>query len=113
MDIKIGNYAFINERIARFIVERGHRTFFLHMRHKKAKGQFYDDQQDINRVVKTDYVVICGDLNAQISEIPIPGMLETFGEHALKRNGVELQQFATINKQKYLIHRVIFSRTFL
>lgn len=54
----------------------------------------------VNKINKTDHIIISGDLNARVGNVPIPRIVRTFGESTLNNNGQELRQFATFNNFK-------------
>ena len=104
---KLESYTYINERIvtARFRVERGHMTVIAVYAPEEGKKeetkQFYNVlQSTIEKYVKSDQLIISGDLNARVGKIPIPNVVGMFGESVINENGEELRQFATFNQLK-------------
>lgn len=62
---------------------------------------FYEQLQVIlNKYNSTDQVLVMGDLNARIGNIPINKVEGTFGEYVCNDNGKMLRDFATFNNLK-------------
>lgn len=56
----------------------------------------------LNKINKSDNIIICGDINARVGNLPIPGVVGTYGELHINYNGEELRQFTTYNKLKIM-----------
>lgn len=104
---KIVNYTYINERIliTRLKIDRGHLTIlgvYAPEEGKKEETQtFYEELQKVlNKINKNDFIVLSGDLNARVGNIPIDNTVGIFGEPHANDNGYELRHFATYNKLK-------------
>jgi hypothetical protein len=52
----------------------------------------------MDTINKNDYLVVGGDFNAQIGQLPIKDILGTNGEMVLNKNRKTLRNFATFNK---------------
>lgn len=104
---KIVSYSYISERMVtlRMKTERGHLTVVGVYAPEEGKYDetllFYESLQKVlNTHIRTDYVIVAGDLNARVGSTPIPGVVGCFGEDVINRNGQELRQFASFNKLK-------------
>jgi len=65
--------------------------------------EFYETLQDqIDKISKNDYIVVAGDYNARVGNIPIDGILGTNGEITTNSNGHKLKEYATVNKLKIM-----------
>ena len=63
--------------------------------------EFYETLQDqIDKISKNDYIVVTGDYNARVGNIPIDGILCTNGEISTKSNGHKQNEFASVNELK-------------
>jgi len=75
---KIHIYEFVNERILqlRYKLQRGHLTLLaVHVLEKGKTEQteeFYETLQDqIDKINKNNYIIVAGDYNARVRNIPI------------------------------------------
>lgn len=104
---KIISYKYVNERIVtvRLKIDRNYLNIVGVYAPEEGKIEdttiFYDKlQQELNGIKNTENIIIGGDLNARVGNLPIPGIIGTFGENVINRNGEELRQFATYNRLK-------------
>lgn len=104
---KIQNYEFINERLMklRYKTPRGPMTIIGCYAPEEGRledtNEFYDQLQTIlDKTNKNDYIIIAGDLNARIGNIPIGKIIGTNGEPTININGNILRNFALYNTLK-------------
>ena len=104
---RIISYSFINERILvlRLKVKRGNMTviatYATEDGRKEKLEAFYDTlQKEVDKYIKSDFLIIVGDMNARIGQQPIPKIIGSFGEPHLNSNGMELREFVTFNELK-------------
>jgi len=65
--------------------------------------EFYGTHQDqIDKISKKDYIVVAGDYNARVGNIPTGGILGTNGEITTNSNGHKLKEFASVNELKIM-----------
>jgi len=57
-------------------------------------------QDNIDKISKKDYIVVAGDYNARVGNIPIDGILGTNGEITTNSNRHKLKEFASVNELK-------------
>ncbi|PSN32284.1 Craniofacial development protein 2 [Blattella germanica] len=63
--------------------------------------EFYKDLQcELDKVNKTDYIIIIGDLNARIGKNPVLNVVGDNGEDVLNEKGRQLIDFAASNSFK-------------
>jgi len=74
-------YVFVNERILqlRYKLQRGYLTLLAVNAPEEGKTEqteeFYETLQDqIDKINKNDYIVVAGDYNARVRNIPIDGI---------------------------------------
>ena len=98
---------FVNERILqlRYKLQRGYLTLLAVYASEEGKTEqteeFYETLQDqIDKKGKIDYLVVAGDYNARVGNIPIDGILGTNGEITTKSNGHKLKEFAPVSELK-------------
>jgi hypothetical protein len=61
--------------------------------------EFYELlQSHLNSINKSDYLAVCADFNARISQQPIDRILGMNGENVLNENGKTLKNFAIFNE---------------
>ena len=56
--------------------------------------------KEVSKWNKTDYLIISGDLNARIGNKAVPGVMGTYGENHMNKNGYSLIHFAISNELK-------------
>ena len=98
---------FVNERILqlRYKLPRGYLTLLAVYASEEGKTEqteeFYKTLQDqMDKISKNDCIVVAGDYNARVGNIPIVGILGTNGEITSKSNGHKLKEFASVNELK-------------
>jgi len=104
---RIHSYVFVNERILqlRFKLKRGYLTLLAVYAPEEGKTEqteeFYETLQDqIDKISKNDYIVVSGDYNARVGNIPIDGILGRNGGITTNSNGHKLKEFASVNELK-------------
>ncbi|KAJ4431193.1 hypothetical protein ANN_19790 [Periplaneta americana] len=104
---KIESYVYINERIVivRFKIDRGHLCVIGLYAPEEGRREdteiFYEElQKQVNKYNKTDHMLILGDLNARVGNVPIVNIVGAFGEITLNENGKTLRDIATFNQLK-------------
>ena len=92
---KITSYTYVNERIitTRFKIDRGHlniiAVYELEGGKKEDTVKLYDDLQNtLNTCNKSEHVLICGDLNARVGNLPISGAVSYTHLDVYKRQGI-------------------------
>lgn len=105
--IKITSNTYINERIVtpRSKIDRGHLNiigvYVPENGRKDDTAQFYDDlQQTLDIWKRTEHVLICGDLNSSVGNLPIPGEIGNFGENRTFSNFKVTYTFFWKEKEK-------------
>jgi len=98
---------FVNERILqlRYKLQRGYLILLAGYAPEERKTEqteeFYETLQDqIDKISKNDYIVVAGDYNARVGNIPVDGILGTNGEITANSNGNKLKEFASVNELK-------------
>ena len=86
-------------------MQRGYLTLLAVYAPKEGKTEqteeFYETLQDhIDKISKKDYIVVVGDYNAKVGNIPIDGIFGTNGEITTNSNGHNLKEFASISELK-------------
>ena len=86
-------------------MQRGYLTLLAVYAHEEGKTErtkeFYETLQDqIDKISKNYYIVVAGDYNARVGNIPIDGILCTNGEITTNSNGHKLEEFASVNELK-------------
>jgi len=86
-------------------LQRGYLTLLAVYAPKEGKTkqteEFYETLQDqIDKTSKNDYIVVSGDYNARVGNIPIDGILGKNGEITTNSNGYKLKDFASVNELK-------------
>jgi hypothetical protein len=67
-------------------------------RKTEQTDEFYETLQiQIHKISNNDYVVVAGDYNARVGNIPIGGILGTNGEITTNSNEHKLKEFASVN----------------
>ena len=52
---------------------------------KEETEHFYNTlKKEVDKPVKTDHLIIAGDLNARVDNVPIPGVTASQGESTIK-----------------------------
>lgn len=104
---RIESYKYINERIVevRFRISRGYLTIIGVYAPEEGKKEetdiFYETlQKVVNSYIKTDSLIISGDLNARIGNTPVPNIVGEHGETCINDNGHSLIHFATSNNMR-------------
>jgi hypothetical protein len=102
---RIHSYMFVNERILqlRYKLQRGYLTLLAVYVPEKGKTEeieeFYETlQEQTDKINKNDYIIVAGDYNARVGNIPIDGILGTSGEIAINKNGHKLKELASVNE---------------
>jgi len=119
---RIHSYMFVNERILqlRYKLQRGYLTLLAvyapKVRKTEQTEEFYETLQDqVDKISKNDYIVVAGDYNARVGNIPIDKILGTNGEITTKSNGHKLKEFASVNELKikniFFTHKEIHKMT--
>jgi exonuclease III len=105
----IDSYTFWNERIieVRLKISRGYLTIlgiYAHIEGKEEENdQFYKQLQIIiDKVNKSDMIILMGDFNAIIGNNNSTGNTGTFGETTCNSNGVKLRNLALYNDLKIM-----------
>ena len=63
--------------------------------------EFYETLQvQIDKIIKNNYVVVTGDDNASVGNIPVYGILGTNGGTTTNSDGRKLKEFASVNELK-------------
>jgi hypothetical protein len=57
-------------------------------------------QQRIDKIPKTENIIVAGDFNGRIGNQPIPECIRTYGEQVMNYNGETLREFCAFNKLK-------------
>ncbi|PSN40274.1 hypothetical protein C0J52_24554 [Blattella germanica] len=101
---KIHSYTFVNERIvlARLRVERGFITIVAAYSpgdgRSRETDKFYKKlQETIHKINKNDYLILAGDMNGRVGNMPVKDVLGTNGESTINENGKKLIDFASFN----------------
>ena len=96
---------FVNERILqlRYKLQREYLTILAAYAPEEGKTEqteeFYETLQDqIDKISKN--IVVAGDYNARVGNIPIDGILGTNTEITTNSNGHKLKEFASVNELK-------------
>jgi len=104
---RIHSYVFVNEIILqlKYKLQRGYLTLLAVYDPEEGKTEqieeFYETLQDqIDKISKNDYIVVAGDYNARVRNIPIDGILGTNCEITTNSNGHKLKEFASVNELK-------------
>jgi hypothetical protein len=104
---RIHSYVFVNERILqlRYKLQTGYLTSLAVYAPEEGKTEqteeFCETLQDkIDKISKNYCIVVAGDCNARVGNIPIDGILGTNGEIATDSNGHKLKEFASVNEFK-------------
>ena len=67
---------------------------------EQATEEFYRElQQSIDKIPKTENIILAGDFNGRIGNHPIPECIGTYGEQIMNHNG-ETRDFIAFNKLK-------------
>jgi len=87
-------------------------------RETEQTEEFYETLQDqIDKINKNDYIVVAGDYNARVGNIPIDGNLGTNREITTNSNGHKLKEFASVNELKvtntFFRHKKIHKMTWI
>ena len=78
MDKWTDNYSYIKNKERKI---NSNRDILSRKRRKLESEQFYKEQQNtLNGTNKNIYIILGGDYNARIGNIPIPGIMERFGK---------------------------------
>jgi len=85
--------------------QRGYLTLLAVYAPEEGKTEHTEElhenlQDQIDKISKNDYIVVAGDYNARVGNIPIDGILGTNGEITTNSNGHELKEFASVNELK-------------
>ena len=86
-------------------IEKGYLTLLAVRAPEEGKTEkteeFYETLQDqVDKISKNDYIVVAGDYNARVGNIPIDGILGTNGEITTNSNGHRLNEFLSVNDLK-------------
>jgi len=94
---RIHSYVFVNERILqlRYKLQRGYLTLLAVYAPEEGKTEqteeFYETLQvQIDKMSKNDYIVVAGDYNARVGNVPIDGSLGTNGEITTNSNELKI-----------------------
>ena len=98
---------FVNERTLqlRYKLQRGYLTWLAVYAPQEGeteqREEFYEALQDqIDKISKNDYIVVVGDYNARVGNIPIDGILGTNGKITSNNNGQKLKELSSVNELK-------------
>ena len=89
----IADYTFWNERIIQIClkISRGYLTvigIYAPIEGEEDESTFYNKlQQTLNKIDKSDFIMIMGDFNARIGNTKIEQNIGIFGEETYNRNG--------------------------
>ena len=88
-------------------MQRGYLTllavYALEEEKREQTEEFYETLQDqIDKRSKNAYIVVAGDYNARVGNIPTDGILGTNGEISTNSNGHKLIEFASVNELKIM-----------
>ena len=73
----------------------------LRKRVGRGKQFFYEMlQSEVNKYKISVHLIIAGDLNVRVGNIPVPNVAGIFGESVMSENGKELRGFVTFNELK-------------
>jgi len=104
---RIHSYMIVNERILqlRYKLQRGYLTLLAVYAPEEGKTEqteeFYETLQDqIDKINKSDYIIVAGDYNASVGKIPIDRILGTNSKITINNNGHKLKEFASVNELK-------------
>jgi len=88
---------FVNERILqlRYKLQRGYLILLAVYAPEEGKTEQTEEfcetlQGQLDKISKNDYIVVAGDYNARVGNIPIDGILGTNGEITSNSNGHRL-----------------------
>ena len=104
----IADYTFWNERIIqiRLKISRGYLTvirIYAPIEGEEDESTFYNKlQQTLNKIDKSDFIMIMGDFNAGIGKTKIEQNIGLFGEETCNRNGSYLIDFVLYNQLKVM-----------
>jgi exonuclease III len=105
----IDNYTFWNERIieARLILTRGYITvlsIYASVEGKEESKSFYKLlQKVVDKVNKSDMLVLMGDFNARIGRNKVKGNIGAFGETVCNNNEIKLRDFVLYSNMKIMV----------
>ena len=116
MKNRIQNYEMIDERILklRYKTHRGYTTLIGVYSPEEGRREealkFYEKlQKIINGINSHDSIILAGDFNARVGEVPIENVMGKNGERILNSNGQLLIDFAIFNKLRIITNRLLFS----
>ena len=86
-------------------MQRGYLTLLAVYAHEEGKTErtkeFYETLQDqIDKISKNYYIVVAGDYNERVANIPIDGILGTNGETTTNSNGHKPNELTSVNELK-------------
>lgn len=106
---RINSYCFINKRILtiRIRIDREYMTIIAVYapekdREKESKIFYQNLQEVLDKTNNNDIIMLVGDFNAQVGNVPIQNVVGTNGERTKDRNGNHLIDFASYNELKIL-----------
>jgi len=98
---------FVNERILqlRYKLQRGYLTLLAVYAPEEGKTEQTEDiyetlQNQIDKINKNNYIIVAGDYNARVENIPIYGIMGTNSEITANNNGQKLKESASVNELK-------------
>lgn len=71
-------------------------------KHDKTLSFYKTSKNVLNKIMKTKYVIVAGDLNARVGLISILRVVGCLGENVVNRNGQGLRQFTCFRKLKIM-----------
>ena len=102
----IQEYHFESERILYLKIKYGRGHIIVIGAYAPVEGEadetvdFYNRIQKIIDKNKNHEILLMGDMNARVGNVPIPNIVGVFGEDTLNDNGEVLREFATFNELK-------------
>jgi exonuclease III len=106
---KIRDYTWISDRFIETRIKILNRNFTIVGVYAPVEGkeqateEFYRElQQSIDKIPKTENIILAGDFNGRIGNQPIPECIGTYGEQVMNHNGETLRDFCAFNKLKIM-----------
>ena len=104
---KIQDYTWISDRIIATRIKVLNRNFTIVGVYAPVEGkeqdteEFYRElQQTMDKIHKTENIILAGDFNGRIGNHPILECIGTYGEQVTNHNGAALRDFCAFNKLK-------------
>jgi len=104
---KIRDYTWISDRIIETKIKVLNRNFTIVGVYAPVEGkeqateEFYRElQQSIDKIPRTENIIVAGDFNGRIGNQPIPECIGTYGEQVMNYNGETLRDFLRLTNSK-------------